>query len=67
MSIHKRFSDEDGHDDTLKVTVWDKGLRGKVSFSAQGVDDDVFVTVDVHEFKAWFDQAYAEVFGPPER
>lgn len=66
MKIEKKFSDAEFDDCTLGVTVWDKGLRGKVSFSAQGDYNEAFITVDIHEFKAWIDKAYTETFGQPE-
>lgn len=62
MSICKRFSDVDGCIDTLKVSVWDKGLRGNASFHASGPGGEAYITVDIHEFKDWFDESYASAF-----
>lgn len=67
MSIEKKFSDTEGYDDTLGVTVWDMFLRGQMSLYAQGDGGEAYISVDIHEFKDWFDQAYAEVFGRPQR
>lgn len=67
MSIDKKFSDADGYDDTLEVFVWSKGLRGEMSLLARGDDGEAYITVDIREFKAWLDMAYAEVFGCPQR
>lgn len=66
MSLQERFNDTQGRDDILETLAWSKDLRGNVAVRILSNKGVAHVTVDIHEFKAWLDQAYAEVFGQPK-
>lgn len=60
--IIKDFKDIDGRDGVVDAIIYDGCLGFGIEFSSASPEGQAVVTVDIHEFKDWFDESYASVF-----